>query len=74
MFTVLAAWGISQGHSVLPKSDATSHIESNLHGDFKLSPQDMEKIKTINRKMRFNDLSSGEFGREFFGDLEDKAG
>lgn len=74
MFTVLAAWGVSQGHSVLPKSEAPAHIESNLHGDFKLSPQDMVKIKTINRKMRFNDLSSGEFGRDFFGDLEDKAG
>ncbi|KAJ5249071.1 aldehyde reductase [Penicillium chermesinum] len=70
---VALAWGVTQGHSVLPKSKTPSRIKSNLEGDFKLSPSDMEKIYAINRKIRFND-SSGEFGRDFFEDLEDKTG
>ncbi|KAJ5740806.1 hypothetical protein N7493_000678 [Penicillium malachiteum] len=70
---VTLAWGVSQGHSVLPKSKTPSRIRSNLEGDFKLSPQDMVRVKGINRKVRFND-SSGEFGRDFFEDLEDKTG
>lgn len=67
----LIAWGVTQGHSVLPKSKTASRIKTNREGDFKLSPQDMDKIQTINKKTRFND-SSGEFGREFFEDLEGK--
>ncbi|KAJ5281274.1 hypothetical protein N7478_006646 [Penicillium angulare] len=70
---VALAWGVTQGHSVLPKSKTPSRIKSNLEGDFKLCPSDMEKIDRLNRKMRFND-SSGEFGRDFFEDLEDKKG
>lgn len=64
---------MTQGHSVLPKSKTPSRIKSNLEGDFKLSPSDMGQIYGINRKIRFND-SSGEFGRDFFEDLEDKTG
>jgi len=70
---VALAWGVTQGHSVLPKSKTPARIKSNLEGDFKLSSQDMEKINGINRKIRFND-SSGEFGRDFFQDLEGKTG
>jgi alcohol dehydrogenase (NADP+) len=64
---------VSLGHSVLPKSKTPERIKSNLEGDFKLSPHDMEKISKLNKKIRFND-SSGEFGRDFFEDLEDKTG
>lgn len=31
----------------------------------------MKKIEKINKKLRFND-SSGEFGRDFFNDLDGK--
>ncbi|KAJ5160468.1 oxidoreductase [Penicillium canariense] len=68
---VALAWGVTQGHSVLPKSKTPSRIKSNLEGDFKLGPHDMEKIQYINKKIRFSD-ASGEFGREFFTDLEGK--
>ena len=68
---LLSAWGVSQGHSVLPKSKTPSRIQSNLKGDFRLSSSDMENIKYIDKKLRFND-SSSEFGREFFTDLEGK--
>lgn len=64
-----AAWAITAGHSVLPKSKTPSRIKSNLEGDFKLDADDMSKIQQIDRKLRFND-SSGEFGRDFFQDLE----
>ncbi|KAJ5436832.1 Short-chain dehydrogenase/reductase SDR [Penicillium cf. griseofulvum] len=69
---VALAWGVSQGHSVLPKSKTPSRIRANLQGDFKLSPQDMKKIEKLNKKLRFND-SSDEFGRVFFNDLEGKS-
>jgi alcohol dehydrogenase (NADP+) len=65
------AWGITQGHSVLPKSKTPKRIQDNFQGDFKLSPDDMKKIGTINKKLRFND-SSADFGYELFTDLEGK--
>lgn len=68
---VVVAWGVSQGHSVLPKSKTPARIKENLEADFKLSPEDMQKIQKINKKLRFND-SSSEFGRDFFIDLEGK--
>ena len=67
----LSAWGVTQGHSVLPKSKTASRIQSNFKGDFRLSSSDMEKIKYIEKKLRFND-SSADFGREFFTDLDGK--
>ncbi|CAG8050485.1 unnamed protein product [Penicillium olsonii] len=70
---VALAWGVTQGHSVLPKSKTPSRIRSNLQGDFKLSPEDMKNIQKINKKLRFND-SSGDFGRVFFTGLEGKIG
>ncbi|KAJ5827473.1 hypothetical protein N7447_004236 [Penicillium robsamsonii] len=68
---VALAWGVSQGHSVLPKSKTPMRIRANLQGDFKLSPEDMKNIEKLNKKLRFND-SSDEFGRVFFNDLEGK--
>lgn len=64
-----AAWAITEGYSVLPKSKTPSRIKSNFEGDFRLDADDMNKIHQIDRKLRFND-SSGEFGRDFFQDLE----
>lgn len=63
------AWAITEGYSVLPKSKTPSRIKSNFEGDFRLDEDDMNKIHQIDRKLRFND-SSGEFGRDFFQDLE----
>ncbi|PYH46174.1 aldo/keto reductase [Aspergillus saccharolyticus JOP 1030-1] len=68
---VALAWGITQGHSVLPKSKTPSRIKANLEGDFKLSDEDMQKIRGIDRKLRFND-SSDSFGKDFFSDLDGK--
>ena len=68
---VALAWGISQGHSVLPKSKTPSRIKANLEGDFKLETVDMKKIEKIDKKLRFND-SSKDFGYNFFKDLDGK--
>lgn len=66
------AWAIINGFSVLPKSKTPSRIKTNFEGDFKLDADDMNKIHQIDRKLRFND-SSGDFGRDFFTDLEGKS-
>ena len=69
---VALAWGIAQGHSVLPKSKTPSRIKDNLEGDFKLDADDLEKIAAINKKLRFNDASES-FGYNFFVGEEGKA-
>lgn len=68
---VALAWGIQNGRSVLPKSKTPSRIRANLEGDFKLEQADLDKIATIDKKLRFNDPSEW-FGWNFFSDLEGK--
>lgn len=68
---VALAWGISRGHSVLPKSKTPNRIKDNLEGDFKLDAGDMGKLKTIDKKLRFNDPSKN-FGWNFYADLDGK--
>src|SRR3546814_3902840 len=54
---VALAWGIAKGHSVIPKSKTESRIKANLEGDFVLPAEDVEKITSIDKKLRFNDPS-----------------
>lgn len=68
---VALAWGIANGHSVLPKSKTPSRIKANLEGDFKLDTEDVKKIASIDKKLRFND-PSGSFGYNFYTDLDGK--
>ncbi|KAI9710943.1 MAG: hypothetical protein M1820_002380 [Bogoriella megaspora] len=68
---VALAWGITKGHSVIPKSKTESRIESNLGGDFHLSQDDISKIEEIDKKLRFNDPSKS-FGWNFYADLDGK--
>ena len=68
---VALAWGVQKGHSVLPKSKTPSRIRDNLAGDFKLEPAEMEKITSIDKKLRFND-PSGNFQWNFYVDLDGK--
>ncbi|KAL8843446.1 MAG: hypothetical protein Q9176_002059 [Flavoplaca citrina] len=62
---VALAWGIAQGHSVLPKSKTPSRIKDNLEGDFRLEKEDLEKLKSMDKGMRFNDPSAN-FGWNFY--------
>src|SRR6266567_2059612 len=68
---VALAWGISRGHSVIPKSKTESRIKANLEGDFKLDSEDVKKIEAIDKKLRFNDPSQS-FGWNLYADLEGK--
>jgi alcohol dehydrogenase (NADP+) len=68
---VALAWGISKGHSVIPKSKSENRIKANLEGDFKLGDEDLKKIEIIDKKLRFND-PSGNFQWSFYSDLEGK--
>ena len=68
---VALAWGIQNGHSVLPKSKTPERIRSNLEGDFKLEKEDLKKLEGIDKQLRFNDPSEG-FGWKFYADLEGK--
>lgn len=54
---VAYAWGITQGRSVLAKSIIDWQIKANLEADFELDAEDLEKIKTMDAKARFNDPS-----------------
>lgn len=69
---VALAWGIAHGRSVIPKSKTENRIKSNLEGDFKLEAEDVKKIDSIDKKIRFND-PSGSFGWNFYQDLDGKA-
>lgn len=66
---VALAWGIKQGHSVIPKSKTPERIRANLEGDFDLDDDDMQKIAGIDKKARFCNPSD-DFGRKFFADLD----
>ncbi|PVI08439.1 Aldo/keto reductase [Periconia macrospinosa] len=68
---VALAWGIAKGHSVIPKSKTEHRIKENFEGDFTLAPEDIEKIDSIDKKLRFSDPSKG-FGWNFFTDLDGK--
>jgi len=68
---VALAWGVAKGHSVIPKSKTPERIRANLEGDFKLDDEDVKKITSIDKKLRFNDPSSS-FGWDFFKDLDGK--
>lgn len=65
------AWGIAQGHSVIPKSKTPSRIAANLGGDFKLDPDELKKIDALDKKLRFSDASAG-FRYNFYADLDGK--
>lgn len=68
---VALAWGIAHGRTVIPKSKTESRIKQNLEGDFELKPEDVEKVDSLDKKMRFND-PSGSFGWDFYTDLDGK--
>lgn len=68
---VALAWGIAQGHSVIPKSKTPQRIEQNFGGDFELAQEDLDTIASLDKKLRFND-PSGSFGWNFYADLEGK--
>jgi alcohol dehydrogenase (NADP+) len=68
---VALAWGVTLGHSVLPKSKTPSRINENLDGDFKLESVDLERVRSLDRKLRFGDMSKN-FGYNLYLSLDGK--
>ncbi|KAJ5986014.1 hypothetical protein N7522_013210 [Penicillium canescens] len=68
---VALAWGIAHGRSVIPKSKSPERIMQNFDIAFELDPTDIQKIDSIDKKLRFND-SSKDFNYELFTDLDGK--
>lgn len=56
---------------MIPKSKTPARIKQNLEGDFKLEEEDVKKVASVDKKLRFND-SSKDFGYNFFTDLDGK--
>lgn len=61
----------SVGRSVIPKSKTESRIKANLEADFKLDPEDVKKVDSLDKKLRFNDPSES-FRWNFYTDLDGK--
>ena len=61
----MIAWGITNGHSVVPKSILPSRIQSYLEGDFILDDEDMRILRGMDEKIRLNDPSA-RYGWKFF--------
>lgn len=53
---IVLRYGIERGISVIPKTEKVERLKenNNLFG-FKLDSEDMEKLKSLDRNMRFND-------------------
>jgi len=66
---VALAWGISNGHSVLPKSKTPKRITENFEAEFKLSPAEKTQVEEIDKKQRFSNPSE-RFNYKFFTDLD----
>jgi len=68
---VALAWGIAQGHCVIPKSKTPERIRANFEGDFALEADEMKRIDVLDKKLRFNDPSEV-FKYEFYVGLDGK--
>ncbi|RFU24253.1 hypothetical protein B7463_g12086, partial [Scytalidium lignicola] len=55
-FQVLLRWGTQRGIIVIPKSDDTVMMAENLAAnDFDLTTEEIEQIKGLDKRLRFND-------------------
>ncbi|KZF22055.1 putative NAD(P)H-dependent D-xylose reductase xyl1 [Xylona heveae TC161] len=56
---VLLRWATQRGVAVIPKSNNQNRLAQNLHvNDFDLSQEDLDKISSLNKDLRFNDPPS----------------
>lgn len=70
---VTLAWGIMQGHSVIPKSKTSERIAENWGAEgLELDQDDMESMRKLDKRLRFNDPSAGWGVWNFYEDLEGK--
>lgn len=69
---VMLSWGIAKGWSVIPKSTNPKRIAANIHDNFVLTTEEMNKIDQLaaNQARRFN---RPDWGTTIFHDDEDMA-
>lgn len=66
---IVLAWGVSNGRSVIPKSTIDWQIRENVEADFELAQEDIDAIKSLDIKARFNDPSL-DYQYRLYSDLE----
>ncbi|KAK2612019.1 hypothetical protein QQS21_001984 [Conoideocrella luteorostrata] len=66
---IALAWGVNHGRSVIPKSTIDWQIKENVEADFEMDLEDIEAIKTLDIKARFNDPSL-DYQWRLYSDLE----
>ena len=66
---VALAWGVNNGHSVIPKSVIDWQVKENIEADFELEQEDLKRIESLDIKARFNDPSL-DYGWRLYSDLE----
>ena len=66
---IALAWGINNGRTVIPKSTIDWQIVQNMEADFELPLEDVERIKGMDVKARFNDPSL-DYQYRLYSDLE----
>ena len=58
---IILRWHIQEGNIVIPKSENPQHIRDNIDiFDFELTDEEMQKIKGIDKNMRFFTMSLAE--------------
>lgn len=66
---IVLAWGVNNGRSVIPKSTIDWQIKENVEADFEMEQQDLDAIKVLDIKARFNDPSL-DYQWRLYSDLE----
>lgn len=51
---IALAWGMAQGHSVIPSINMIEDIERQLRDDFTLDEDDLQKIASVDKNLRLN--------------------
>lgn len=70
---IVLAWGMNNGRSVIPKSTIDWQIKENIEADFELQSEDIERIRELDIKARFNDPSL-DYQWRLYSDLEGTEG
>jgi diketogulonate reductase-like aldo/keto reductase len=64
---ILLRWASQRGIAIIPKSNSTERVKSNLKTtDFDIPEEDIKAISALDKGLRFNDPSSMSLGLSIF--------
>lgn len=66
---IVLSWGVNNRRSVIPKSTIDWQIKENVEADFEMEQADLDAIKALDIKARFNDPSL-DYRWRLYSDLE----